>query len=1017
MTRASLVRACDTVEMSPKSPSRLLALLLCALAPAAAAAATYDFSGPLGGAGFPACSGSSWSASGASYSCDSGSITLGAGDAVRPVAGITIYAGNSITLGGNNSLGSTGAPVNLQTGWGQIQADTTSTIVGNVASGSGAVNLTGTTVSGSVSTSGAVSLSGGSVSGSVTGGNGVTTSNGSRIAGNVTANSGSISLSGGSVGGAVHSDCCTVTTTNTDIGNGVTSNSNTVTITGGTISGAISTAGGGGVVVQNATITSAGSITVLAMNVPISVSGSTVYGSVTGNNTVKLESGTTVWGNVTAGNWPEALQIDGTSQVAGSCSPANARCGVIQLDHLRLSHTGGGVTCIGSPVVVTACNSADSNGSCTPSMKGITGNLIARNGATIVATVPFAISAGTGSTTVLVAVNTPQTVSFETSGVSLAAAKPSTCWNSSSGTASCEHAYVNAGFIVSDTPTGGAVAIAAQTAGVGSATYYLRAVKTNPLTKACEAALLGANAVNFGYECVNPATCYGSDLLSVNGGSATTVARNDAGSSASSTPVTMTFDGNGSAPFTLGYADAGLVSLHAGKSVGATTLTGAASFVVKPFGFKLTARCSGDGTVNEASQTSPGTGDKRFCRAGDAFTATVNAIALGDGDPVTPNYGRETVPETIAVAWSRQLPAGSAFSDGTLPAGSFSHETGFTGSFTAADLAWSEVGILRADVSVGSANYLGAGNVASAAYVGRFYPHHFATTATGQCSSSFAYSGRPASAASGAAVAGQPFSLTVAARNAAEITTRNYAASAGFSRDVSLSLASGSADGQLYRDAVPGGANALPASKFSQGIASIASGDASNRISFVFNAYPAAAADIRVHAEDADNAGGGGTDGMLNVRSGRLRIANAFGTEKRPLDMPLQAQYWDGVAWVVNDRDNCTAIPAGAVFLSGPLATGTSAGSAPFVLTGGLGRVTLTAPNRAGSVDVAINLGSSGSDRSCLAAHGGSNAALPWLRSQNNSCATSHDRDPSARATFGIYTPENRRMIHVREIF
>ena len=70
-----------------------------------------------------------------------------------------------------------------------------------------------------------------------------------------------------------------------------------------------------------------------------------------------------------------------------------------------------------------------------------------------------------------------------------------------------------------------------------------------------------------------------------------------------------------------------------------------------------------------------------------------------------------------------------------------------------------------------------------------------------------------------------------------------------------------------------------------------------------------------------------------------------------------------------------------------------------------------------GSVDVAINLGISGSDQSCLATHGGTAASKPWLRSQNGSCPTAYDSDPSARATFGVYALETRKSIHVREQF
>jgi MSHA biogenesis protein MshQ len=130
----------------------------------------------------------------------------------------------------------------------------------------------------------------------------------------------------------------------------------------------------------------------------------------------------------------------------------------------------------------------------------------------------------------------------------------------------------------------------------------------------------------------------------------------------------------------------------------------------------------------------------------------------------------------------------------------------------------------------------------------------------------------------------------------------------------------------------------------------------------------------------------------------------------------VQAQYWSGSSWVLNGDDGCTTLPANAFFLTGgPAATMTASA---VNLAGGLGTLTLTKSTTAtGSVDVAANLGTAGNDQSCLSTHGGTAANRPWLRSRNGSCAATYDRDPSARATFGIYAPETRRTVHVREQF
>lgn len=154
-----------------------------------------------------------------------------------------------------------------------------------------------------------------------------------------------------------------------------------------------------------------------------------------------------------------------------------------------------------------------------------------------------------------------------------------------------------------------------------------------------------------------------------------------------------------------------------------------------------------------------------------------------------------------------------------------------------------------------------------------------------------------------------------------------------------------------------------------------------------------------------------------DVRFGRLRLSNAFGSENANLQMQVQAQYWSGRSWVLNADDNRTALLADAFALSGSLAGNTSASAVS--LAGGSGVLTLArpTPTTTGSVDVAINLGTAGNDQSCLGTHGGTAASLPWLRARNGDCAATFDRDPSARATFGIYPAERRRTVHVRELY
>ena len=298
--------------------------------------------------------------------------------------------------------------------------------------------------------------------------------------------------------------------------------------------------------------------------------------------------------------------------------------------------------------------------------------------------------------------------------------------------------------------------------------------------------------------------------------------------------------------------------------------------------------------------------------------------------------------------------------------------------------------------------------------VGRFIPHHFNTVVTEACGGAFTYSG-------------QPFgSSVITAYNglATPTPTQNYLGANGYARDVTLE-AKNSAGG----DFAPGFGNLTPTAP-QVASTEFKTGGTANFPSltippppspaYTFGTKLTAPTVVRIRATDTDLASSSaGTEGTSNMRSGRLRISNAFGSEKADLSLAVQAHYWSGRSWVLNNADSCTNLPANAFFLVGAK-PGTAVMSG-LTLTGGVGTLTLTKPTASatatGSVDVAVNLGASGPDQSCLSTHGGTAANLPWLRSQNGNCAATYDRDPSARASFGIYSPETKKTIHVRELY
>ncbi|MDT7836888.1 DUF6701 domain-containing protein [Aquabacterium sp. OR-4] len=707
-----------------------------------------------------------------------------------------------------------------------------------------------------------------------------------------------------------------------------------------------------------------------------------------------------------------ALEIESLPALSHACS--------IGIDHYEINLPSSAVSCLASTVTITACSNASSP--CTApagTLNGRSVTLLAAGGTLASSSLVFDAS-GRVST----ALSHPAAVDGAVGTVTLLlpdvlpANATQCCPNGSSCSASssCTITYSTAGFVIAAASGGAATPVATQTAGV-AASHVLRAVRTNTSTQACEAALTGSQSVNWAYQCNNPALCSSGNRLTVSGSSAVAVAGNAAPTWLDSTAVPMHFDANGNAPFSIALADVGQITLQASKAAGGTLaapLSGSSNaFVVRPAGFAVSGvKCTlyAAGECATASLASPGhnpgaadAGGSAFMPAGKAFSATVTAVDTAGN--ALPAYGRELPPEGVKLAATLLQPAGGA-APALLNGGLFGVFT--NGAATASALIYPEVGVIALTPSVADGSYLGTGDVLGAASgpVGRFTPHHFAISATPACGASFSY-------------AGQPFAVSLTARNglAVPATTVNYAhhASAaarfaravGFSEGLALGLGSFAGSG-------------VPASGFAGGVGS-------GSASYSFSSKTTAPQLLTVRATDADGvSSAGGVEPAMLLRSGRLRLSNAFGSAKTSLQVPLSLDYWSGLAWLVSADDSCTTLSPAHVALSNPRdARGAASAAGTTVsavaLVAGRGMLTLSAPTPAGhslTVDLALNLGSTGSDQSCQASHPASTgAAQPWLRSANGACAATADRDPAGRASFGIYSPESRKAVHVREMF
>ncbi len=89
--------------------------------------------------------------------------------------------------------------------------------------------------------------------------------------------------------------------------------------------------------------------------------------------------------------------------------------------------------------------------------------------------------------------------------------------------------------------------------------------------------------------------------------------------------------------------------------------------------------------------------------------------------------------------------------------------------------------------------------------------------------------------------------------------------------------------------------------------------------------------------------------GSTAVRYGRLIVPSMYGSELLPMPIKLQAQYWNGSAYVNNTDDSCTPLSSSNFALSNPVGGITSTGMVAIQgsgsLAAGLGTLTLSKPS------------------------------------------------------------------------
>ena len=562
-----------------------------------------------------------------------------------------------------------------------------------------------------------------------------------------------------------------------------------------------------------------------------------------------------------------------------------------------------------------------------------------------------------------------------------------------------------------------------QVAGIPRTNIYITAVDGSGIPRELSASGATTVGLQSGLSCIAPGA-HGNIQASFMGLNLPLCTSNGQLPSSWTTPSNVSFAANSPSvgPYSFNYNDVGRVGLHIRNSA-ATSQAGSSEFVVKPYAILMNLSC--------AEHFSPH--PSAFCPAGVTVTATVTAVRFDSAQSnnlgaATPNFGKapptqmgsvvgsgflqpRLVAPTLANGGSESAYEDLSWLDGN---GNGLWENGEQLSFT-----WPEVGAIY---PFNTLNYLGkgdltaAGRQASEQFVGqkRFYPYRMELSDNGSAPGSSCQT-----------YFGQPFRLgfSLTAQNKKGAAVKNYGLTGYAQRATGSALSivadnGGTALGGNIRTfpggAVPSFTLDWPNAAGSLATATVAAAD----FQYPKGAAPIAPLDsLQVGIQFVDDSGdqvpltSGASLNLIStkMRYGRLRVANAFGSENLALKMDALLEYYNGARWVVNSIDNCTPLSA----LVGPTAAlpvGTGATTPRCNVAGNTCSATSGAACNAGS---AISGGSAGL---CLTAPGAVGQVdvtfAPAAHLQHSSGVL------TGRAGFGLYNQSGnaRRIIHRREM-
>jgi MSHA biogenesis protein MshQ len=448
-----------------------------------------------------------------------------------------------------------------------------------------------------------------------------------------------------------------------------------------------------------------------------------------------------------------------------------------------------------------------------------------------------------------------------------------------------------------------------------------------------------------------------------------------------------------------------------------------------------------------------------FTAAGDPFSATVAGYLWSAADDADNDGLADTGADvtdnalTPSYAWDTELsatpdagtytPSGGVV--GTLSSSGLGvsmvvTQAGFSGgSQSVADLAYDEVGSLQIDAL--AQDYLNTAGVAitgRSPIVGRFYAHHLAllSASLSPACNGYTYMDEPALG----------IAFVVEGRNAGDVRTENYfldpgTPGAGYANvATTLSFVAEDSDAGIDlgpRVSVAGGLDWSAVAPLVPGQGSFNDPMAALLRDSTPDG-PYSDLDLGIVLVDPDGAALGGLNmnamtsgdcaaagncsarsiGSTDLRYGRLELRNANGSELVGLTVPAFTSYYNGIGFVPNTDDICTSIAISAI----PMTNADEADQRDGNIVVGAGSTSLTVlntPAANGAIDLQLSApgaGNTGYVEMTPDLSFATGAGLPWLTFDWDGNPATDDTGPTARATFGVYSG-NQRQIYIREMF